>query len=193
MDENEKMTVGESLSLISETLNRCRQDILRTNAKYFVLWGCLVTVFSLMVFFLWHCTGQPVWNLLWFAMPVVGYPFAARMGKKDCERSTSDIATILRNIWFVTGSFAIIIAALGSFALPLNVTLLILVVLGLGESVSGVVLKNWPMLVCGFVLGIGGAVAASLLHSDFQTLLFTLGGVVLAASGLAIKYTNKKA
>ena len=187
IDENKEMTLDESLSIITETLNNCRHDILQTNAKYFVLWGCLTAVFSLAVYLLWHFTGHPEWNLLWFAMPLVGYPLAVRMGKKDWERSTSEIGIILRNLWFVTGVFAIVIATLGTFFLPLNVTLLIMLLLGIGESISGVVLKNWPMLVADFVIGIGGAVTATLFTGEAQTLLLTLGGAVLAVSGVVIK------
>lgn len=191
MVENEEMTADESLALITKTLNNCRRDILQTNAKYFVLWGCLTAVFSLAVYLLWHHTGSPTWNLLWFAMPLVGYPFAVRMGKKDWERSTSEIGIILRNLWFVTGVFAIVIAALGTFILPLNVTLLIMLQLGIGESISGVVLKNWLMLVAGFLIGIGGAVTATLFTGEAQTLLLTLGGTVLAASGAVIKLKDE--
>lgn len=190
MDENKEMTPDESLAIITETLNNCRRDILQTNAKYFVLWGCLVSLFSLAVYLLWHFTGHPGWNLLWFAMPLVGYPFANRMGRVDWERSTSEIGIILRNLWFVTGVFAIVIAALGTFFLPLNVTLLIMLLLGIGESLSGVVLKNWTMLVAGFLIGIGGTVAATLLTGEARTLLLTLGGAILAASGMVIKNKN---
>ena len=77
------MTAHESLQLISESLNKSRNDILRNSAKYFVLWGILLTATSIAIYLLWHFTGKPQWNFLWFAMPVIGYPLAALVGKSN--------------------------------------------------------------------------------------------------------------
>ena len=41
------------------------------------------------------------------------------------------------------------------------------------------------------IMGIGGAVAAVLLKSEAQLLLFTLGGLLLAVTGLVIKLQYK--
>ena len=73
MEFNNEMTAQESLRIISETMNNNRRDILRNSAKYFLLWGALLTAMSLTIYLLWHSSGKPVWNLLWFAMPVIGY------------------------------------------------------------------------------------------------------------------------
>ena len=63
--------------------------------------------------------------------------------------------------------------------------------LGLAESVSGVVLKNWPIIICGFILGVGGAAVAVLWKSEAQLLLFTLGGALLVVTGLIVKSQYK--
>lgn len=191
MEQNKGLTAGESLALISQTLNNSRRDILRNNSKYFVLWGCLLTLFSLAIYSLWHFTGSPAWNLAWFAMPVVGFCSAALMGKRDQSVPTSEIARILRYVWLLFGAFSICISAIAFFAVPMNITLLIIIMLGLAESVSGVILKNWPIIIAGFILGVVGAVAAMLLKTEAQLLLFTLGGVLLAATGLIVKAQNK--
>jgi len=80
-EQDKEMTAQESLDLISVTLNNNRRSILCNSAKYFVLWGTLLTLTSLAIYLLWHLTGKPQWNFLWFAMPLVGYPVAALMGK----------------------------------------------------------------------------------------------------------------
>ena len=53
MEQNKEMTAQQSLNLISETMNNSRKEIVRNSGKYFVLWGVLLTVFSLLVYFLW--------------------------------------------------------------------------------------------------------------------------------------------
>ena len=187
MEFNKEMTAQESLALISETMNNCRRAILRNNSKGFFLWGILLTVFSLVIYFLWHTTGSPNWNLLWFAMPLIGYPLAVLAYKKKDAVPQNEVGRMLGQIWAVFGVFSISISALAVFAVPMNITLMIVVLLGIAECISGVVLRNWPIIVCGAILGIGGAVAAVLLKSEAQLLLFTLGGVLLAVTGLIVK------
>ena len=191
MEQNKEMTAQESLKLISETLNNSRKSILRNHAKYYVLWGSLLTVFSLVIYLLWHSTGKPSWNLLWFAMPVFGYLFAWILGKKDTELPESFVGNLTGKVWALFGLFSIVLSAIAVFIVPMNITFTIILLLGLAESITGVILKNWPVIICGILVGIGGAVAAMLLKSEAQLLLFTLGGIILAATGLIVKSQYK--
>ena len=191
MEQNKEMTAQESLKLISETLNSSRRSILRNNSKGFILWGVLLTVMSLVVYGLWHATGNPVWNLLWFAMPVIGYPLAALLYKKDSVVPQSFVGRLLGQVWGVFGAFSLLFSALAIFVVPMPITFTIVLLLGIAESISGVILKNWPIIIGGFVIGIGGAIAATLLKTEAQLLLFTLGGVVLAVTGLIVRYQYK--
>lgn len=185
------MTVQESLSIITETFNKNRKDILRNSAKFFFLWGALLTILSLGIYLLWHFTGKPQWNLLWFAMPVIGYPLAALMGRYQVAQPQNEVSKMLGGVWGVFGSFAIALSAIAIFLVPMNVSLIIVIILGLAECMSGVLLKNWPIIVCGFLLGICGAVVAMLVKSEAQLLIFTLGGVLLLLTGVVMKLQNK--
>ena len=73
MEQNNEMTAQESLALIARTMDSNRKDIIRKGGKYFILWGCLLTIFSLLIYFLWKTTESGAWNNLWFVMPIVGY------------------------------------------------------------------------------------------------------------------------
>ena len=191
MEQNKEMTVQESLSIITETFNKNRKDILRNSAKFFFLWGALLTILSLGIYLLWHFTGKPQWNLLWFAMPVIGYPLAALMGRYQVAQPQNEVSKMLGGVWGVFGSFAIALSAIAIFLVPMNVSLIIVIILGLAECMSGVLLKNWPIIVCGFLLGICGAVVAMLVKSEAQLLIFTLGGVLLLLTGVVMKLQNK--
>ena len=192
MEQIKEMTAQESLKLISETLNNSRRSILRNNSKGFILWGVLLTVMSLVVYFAWHATGNAIWNLLWFAMPAIGYPLSMLLyKKKDSTVPQSFVGKLLGQVWGVFGVFSLVFSALAVFVVPMPITFTIVLLLGLAESISGVILKNWPIIIGGFILGVGGAVAATLLKTDAQILLFTLGGIVLAATGLIVKCQYK--
>ena len=191
MKEKSGMTVNESLALITETMNNSRKAILRNSAKHFVLWGCVLMVLSFTIWQLWSSTGNPAWNYLWFAMPVIGYPLALVLSKKDETAPQSEISRLIGYVWTAFGAFAISLSAIAVFAVPMHITLLIVVILGLAECISGVLLKNWPIIICGFILGVGGAVAAMLWKSEAQLLLFTLGGLLLVVTGLIVKFQYK--
>ena len=191
MEQIKEMTAQESLRLIAETFNKSRKGILRNSAKYFMLWGALLTVTSLVIYLLWHLTGKPNWNFLWFAMPVIGYPLAALMGKYDVAVPQNEVSKMLSGVWRVFGAFAVTLSAVAIFLVPMNVSLIIVIILGLAECMSGVLLKNWPVIICGFLLGVCGAVFAMLVKSEAQLLVFTLGGVLLLVTGLVMKLQNK--
>jgi len=191
MEQNKEMTAQESLKLISETLNNSRKSILRNHAKYYVLWGSLLTIFSLVIYLLWHSTGKASWNLLWFAMPVFGYLFAWLLSKKDAALPESFVGNLTGKVWALFGLFSVVLSAIAVFIVPMPITFTIILLLGLAESITGVILKNWPVIVCGLIVGIGGAVAATLLKTEAQLLLFTFGGIILAATGLIVKLQYK--
>ena len=191
MEQIKEMTAQESLLLIAETFNKSRKGILRNSARYFMLWGALLTVISLVIYLLWHLTGKPDWNFLWFAMPGIGYPLAALMGKYDSAVPQNEVSKMLSGVWRVFGAFAVTLSAVAIFLVPMNVSLIIVIILGLAECMSGVLLKNWPVIICGFLLGVCGAVFAMLVKSEAQLLVFTLGGVLLLITGLVMKLQNK--
>ena len=191
MEPNKEMTPQQSLQLISETFNNSRKEILRGSAKYFMPWGALLTVVSLVIYVLWHLTGKPQWNILWFAMPVIGYPLAALMGKYNKAIPQNEVSKMLGNVWGVFGAFSVTLSAISVFLVPMHVTLIIVIIMGLAECMSGVLLKNWPIIIAGFLLGVGGAVFAMLVKSEAQLLIFTLGGVLLLVTGLIMKLQYK--
>ena len=191
MELNKEMTAQESLRIISETLNNNRRAILRNGAKYFLLWGAVLTVFSLVIFALWRSTGNPAWNWLWFAMPIVGYPLAAILRKHETVVPKNILGSLIGQTWALYGLFAIAISAIAVFFVPMHISLLIVVLMGFAEAISGLLLKNWPIIVAGIILGIGGAVAAMLLKGAEQHLLFTLGGILLMVTGAIVNRQYK--
>ena len=188
MEQNKEMTAQESLRLIAETMNNSRREILRTSGKHLLFWGVLLTFFSLAIFLLWNMTGKAAWNYLWFAMPFVGMPAAWLRNKGTTPVPESLISKMLGGVWSAYGIFAVCAAALACFVVPLNITVTIILLFGFAESISGIILKNWTVILSGFVLAIGGMfIGAKYSSEPAQLLIFTLGGIVLAVTGLIVK------
>lgn len=182
------MTAQESLRLITETMNNSRKEILRTSGKHLLFWGVLLTIFSLAIFLLWNTTGRAAWNYLWFAMPIVGMPATRLLKKGTTPVPESLISKMLGGVWSAYGIFAVCAAALACFVVPLNITVTIILLFGFSVSISGIILKNWAVIVSGFVLAIGGMFIGVKYSSEpAQLLIFVLGGIVLAVTGLIVK------
>ena len=186
MNIDNNLTPERSLALINETLEGNRRAVLAGSGKFFLLWGAVLFIFSLAVWLCWSRTGNPVWNLLWIGMPLAGYPAAAALARKSVVPQ-SFITRLLGAVWGVFAFFAFSVSGLAS-AFPIPLTLVIILLLGLAESVSGVILKSWPVIVAGAVAGLGGACAAGALATAAdQVLVFTGAAVVLVLTGLVIK------
>lgn len=210
-EEKREMTAQESLSLITETLNSCRKDITRRSGKYYILWGALLTLFSLVIYVVWKATDKPAWNCLWFTMPVVGFLLARLLGKKDPEgHMQNDISRITHGIWSAFGIFSCVVAAftlaysyVSDGALDLgrsiramvslaSLTAELVLIFGLAECACGVALKNWTIKVAGFITGIGGLAIYYITGVGYeQMFIFTFAGLVLVATGLIVKYQYK--
>lgn len=186
-EQNKEMTAQQSLDLISETLNNNRRYILQNSAKHFILWGTLLLAFSIVIYELLHVTRDLHWMLLWFAMPVVGFPLARLLGKKGTAVPQNVISSQLHYIWLAYCVFAVAISIVAMFEMPSCITLLLVALLGFAECYSGLLLKNWPIIIGGFILGVGGAVVAMMVRSEAQLLVFAAGGLILAATGLIVK------
>lgn len=211
METNKEMTAEESLSLITETLNSSRKEITRRSARYYLMWGTLLTVLSLIIYFLWKQTDSAAWNCLWFAMPVIGWIVErALRGKDESDNIQNDVSRITGGIWATFGVFACAVAAftlaysyVSDGALELgrtiramvsvaSLTAEIVLLFGLAESACGVALKNWAMKIAGFVTGIGGlAIYYITGANEEQLFIFTFAGLVLVATGLIIKHQYK--
>lgn len=201
MEQNKEMTAQESLSLITETLNSSRREITRRSGKYYILWGVLLTVFSLLVYLLWKLTDKEVWNCLWFAMPVIGFLLAWLLGRKDTAvHVQNDVSRITHGIWTSFGIFSCAVAAFTLIFSKLGTNLIntlvsvaglsaeLVLIFGLAECACGVALKNWTMKIAGFITGIGGLAIYYILGlGDEQMFIFTFAGVVLMATGLLVK------
>jgi len=201
MEQNKEMTARESLALITETMNNSRKDILHRSGKYFLLWGSLLTFFSLLIFILWETTGRPQWNFLWFLMPVVGYLAAHLLSKRDDADLPDNMLTkLFSGIWSAYGVFAVAVSVftivfvqfradpVGTIIVGAGMTAQLVLLFGLAETICGVALRSWPVIVGGILIGVGGLAVYYILElGTAQMLIFTVAGVLLALTGVLIK------
>lgn len=137
MEQSSQMSAEQSLKLINETLRDSRLVITKRSGSHFILWGAILTLIALAVYFLWRSSGNPAWNLLWFAMPAIGYPLAVVLDK-DAECVPSNlISNLLGWTWGAFGAFAVTVSLCALLFAPMNLTLVIILLFRLcGEHLG---------------------------------------------------------
>lgn len=148
------LSAENSLRIIAETIERSRRTITKNSGKPLILWGVLVALFSLIIWGLWTKTGSPAWNFLWFAMSAIGFVCMKTLFRNREKVPETEVSRMLGKIWmwfgiFATGFFALVWVAWGIRSLTgvegtlrVDLTLIILLMMGLGGTLSGAVLGN---------------------------------------------------
>jgi len=148
------LSAENSLRIIAETIERSRRTITKNSGKPLILWGVLVALFSLIIWGLWTKTGSPIWNFLWFAMSAIGFVCMKTLFRNREKVPETEVSRMLGKIWmwfgiFATGFFALVWVAWGIRSLTgvegtfsVDLTLIILLMMGLGGTLSGAVLGN---------------------------------------------------
>ena len=148
------LSAENSLRIIAETIERSRRTITKNSGKPLILWGVLVALFSLIIWGLWTKTGSPIWNFLWFAMSAIGFVCMKTLFRNREKVPETEVSRMLGKIWmwfgiFATGFFALVWVAWGIRSLTgvegtlrVDLTLIILLMMGLGGTLSGAVLEN---------------------------------------------------
>ncbi len=184
-------SVENSLRLITETIERSRSIIVKNAGKPLIVWGFLVSLTSVIIYFLWKYAGGPVWNFLWFAMTAVGMLCMYFMERNREKAPQSEIGRILGKIWmwfgiFATGFYAVlwIVACIRYAAhmdgvVGVDMTMIILMMMGLCGAISGSVM-NQKAVSASSVIATALAVIYLLLLPDgspAQILTFLILGV----------------
>lgn len=196
-----------SLRLIAETIERSRRTIAKNAGKPLILWGTLVTVTSFVIWLLWSKTGSPAWNFLWFAMSAIGIICGRVMDRGKDKAPVTEVTRTLGKIWgwfgiMATGFFALVWIAWGirtaagiDGALKVDMSMVILMMMGLCGTISGAVLKNKVLVACSVVATALSAVFLMVMPeaSAVRILTFAILGIfALIIPGVILQRNGEK-
>ena len=208
MEEKYNMTAERSLEIIRESIERSQRTINKNSAIPLIWWGICVVLFSLIIAYLWNNHGGPVWNMLWAVLWLVGYAGNWLIDKRRERIPTTFVGKTIGHVWATFGVFCcgvgMIFGFIGSGMLPMElimpkvyifgcITSVISLCFGMGTTITGLVIRNRVIQVCGLVAGIGGFFGA--LHFPSHAQLYVMAGVAiigLIVPGLAILIQNQK-
>lgn len=212
MEEKNNMTAERSLEIITEQIESSRRTITEGLSLSLTCWGVFVFVFALIIAYLWEHHGGPVWNVLWAVMWICGYFADHAISRRKEPAPTSFVGKTVGQVWdtlgIFIGSIGIIFGLAGCGLLPvtfiisgdhvnahlyINLTSIISLCFGMTSTMTGFILKNRIVQVCGFLAGLGGFFCA--LKYPWAEQLYVMAAVAfigLILPGIIIYLQNKK-
>ncbi len=189
MKATNSMTPEQSLEIIRKSIEESRTVVNREMGIYFLWWGILTFIISIVVGMLWNATDSPKWNMLWALMAVLGYSGNYLIGKKRKKTPENFVSKALGWIWITFGLLCIVCWIIGSLSFStdvygtrLPITAVIILLGGFASTVSGFLLKNNAMvgasLGCAVVCA-NFCIKAPGAYEMFCMALFALVGMVI--------------
>lgn len=157
--EERALNEKESLELIARMIQNSKRNLEIGGRNIFLLWGWLGTLVPLMVLGAVWKTGNPVWNWLWFLIPLVGWPVQYWLTRKEEKPVITYTDRVLNVVWRTVG----IVGMLG-------ITWLCFIVNNMSLMLPGVIL----------VVAIGSVLTGHLIEDRF------LAGAAYVSLALAV-------
>ena len=211
MEEKNNLTAERSLEIIRESIERSQRTIARNSSWSLIWWGACVVAFALLIAYLWKNHGGPAWNVLWAAMWIVGYFGEKIIGKHREPVPTTFVSKTIGHVWSTFGIFmgaiGLIMGLVGCGVLPgihvkmamsdahlyINLTSIISLCFGVASTITGFIIKNRIVQICGIVAGLGGFFGALLYPWAEQLYVMAAVAIVgLIVPGLVIYFQNQK-
>ena len=211
MEEKTSMTAERSLEIITEQIERTQRTITRNSSWSLIWWGACVIFLALLIAFLWENHGGPVWNFLWILIWPIGYAGEWLICKGRQPIPKNFVGKTIGHVWSTFGIFigtiGIILGLAGSGILPLaftvmgdhpdahlyiNLTSIISLCFGIASTITGAILNNRIVQICGFLAGLGGFFCALQYPSAEQLYVMAVVAFVgLVIPGIVIRSQSR--
>lgn len=164
---NEKaLTPLESLAIITQMVNESRQRYAKPNLIISLIWATTAIATALTAFILYLFNENPLNNLVWIAIPLVGTPLSILASRKE-KHSRGATKTYVENLddWIWKSVIAIgvlMVLVCGAFNVAgypiawLSMFLYAFIVIGFGATMEGIVLREKSYLYGGIFSIVAG-------------------------------------
>ena len=152
MENTKKLNPTESLSIISEAINKTKENI-KDQSFYYILWGWLSTIASFIHYLLATFTKYSFDYLPWLILIPLGWIASIWYGIKKSKNKSYEtyIELFLKHLWIVVG-LSFIVGVFICVSLKINPTPIALLLAAIGTLISGLTLKFKPLSIGGVLL-----------------------------------------
>lgn len=147
--EDIKINEKESIELIARMIKNTQNQFEENLGTPFLVWGYGTTLLSFLIWWLFQLTGNYNWQFLWFILPTVGITGSYLSNRNHPKRVKSYIDRVVDYIWLVFGSCGFIMSCISMFIWSIPILFIILLLMGMGTTLTGLVIKHKVVTICG--------------------------------------------
>lgn len=197
---DQEMTAERSIEIIRNAIERNRHDTNRCAGVPLVMWGTLCFFTAMVVGHLANATGNNLWQLLWLAAGAAGWVGQGVLSRRAEAGAIGFVGNVVGMIWlafavfcfstFIVGALAVHVRAqlgFGSEGVPLPITPVIIMMMGVCAMIMGLVLRNAWITTGAIVSGVVCAAFAMALPGAYAMIALAVASVLeLVVPGVVI-------
>lgn len=198
--QEQPLNEKDSLDLIARMIRNAQQKLERGAGAPMLIWGYATILATIAVWVALRFTLDYRYNFLWFLIPVIGLVFTYitgnRLGSVHPKGVRTYVDKVVTYIWIVLGGtgFAVSVLSVLSSTWTLPILFIIILIMGMGATLTGMVISFRPMVIGGIVGLLIGGVNYLISGFDAKMLTFVLAFVVMyIIPGHLLNYKAKKA
>ena len=169
--EERKLNEKESLELIAQMIQNTKNRMETNCGMPFLLWGYTTVFTSLLVWLLVTYTQNNNWQYLWFMLPIIGGTGTYLSARNQQPTVKSHLDKVISYIWLVFGTAGFLISLLAMFFWKLPILFIILLLMGMGTTLTGLVINYKTVTICG-TLGALSSIGCLFYEGFNQVLIF---------------------
>lgn len=155
--EEKRLDAAESLELIGRMIRNTRQRLESHSGRPYLVWGYTTVGISLLNYALNRAGADPLWNLSWFLIPVLGYTLMRLFPEKQPTDPRTEIDRIVNMLWLVC-TFALIpiflFCIFHGLSYRPSLFALISLTMSIGAAATGLIVRSKIYTTAGF-MGMG--------------------------------------
>jgi hypothetical protein len=191
--EEKPLNEKESLELITQMIRNTQKKMEKGSGLPFLIWGYVTIAVSLAVWYLLVHTGNPYWNFLWFAIPIIGFPAMMLTMKRSRTLPRTYIDRVIGYVWIVVGVSALIPSIAATVVESFPILFLVVLLISAGTAMTGLIIRFTPLIISGFA----GMILSSLcliLRTSLESILVfaALFLLVQVIPGHILNYKSRK-
>lgn len=195
-----QMSSRQSLEIIERMIATTKENTGSGEGNFFLMWGYLVTLISVAEYLLLRFTGNNMFTVLFFLIPVIGVPLHVVMLRRSrgpvvtfTDRVIKQASQVLGGAFCVTCVVIPIIGETFAYMIPLS-----LLYCSFFTSTIGLILRQWaatwlPVLSLGVGVYLLHLMNASETMPLWTILVYALGFVLMmVVPGHVLNYSTRK-
>lgn len=151
--QDRQLNEKESLELISRMIRNTQERMEEGSGTMFLIWGYTTVIVTMAVWVMIMRTGDYVWQWLWFLLPVCAGIMTMIHYKKQGKKPhvSTYVDKVINYIWVVLGITGFLLSVI-SIVHRLPILFFIVLIMGIGTTLTGLVINFRPLVIAG-VLG----------------------------------------